>query len=280
MRFRSFECHRRRGDGLRCRLSRAAPATSIPAFPSRAREALAAPACRTAPSRPRRPPSTTVKMAMSDYGAVSACASAPCHGAGGMAPPVNPLTLQQDANLYTNMMTYVSHACGDIPLVNPGKPDESALIKILTGPCGTHDSDAVRLHRRPVPVRRRDCRDLGVDRQLRPATVGRQGPSGLRPLRVRAWTIAWSSRAAAGGGGLGAAAPAAASSRAIRSRDMICAAASRAARLILPMSTWLWAISFEICCSSSRFPVLNAASSRLVSHATLASVVPRASSAA
>ena len=53
-----------------------------------------------------------------------------------MAPPVNPLTLQQDANLYTNMMTYVSHACGDIPLVNPGKPDQSALIKILTGPCG------------------------------------------------------------------------------------------------------------------------------------------------
>ena len=35
-----------------------------------------------------------------------------------------------------NMMTYVSHACGDIPLVNPGKPDQSALIKILTGPCG------------------------------------------------------------------------------------------------------------------------------------------------
>ena len=84
------------------------------------------------------PPATfdTVKMAMSDHNAVSACASAPCHGAGGMAPPVNPLTLQQDANLYTNMMTYVSHACGDIPLVNPGKPDQSALIKILTGPCG------------------------------------------------------------------------------------------------------------------------------------------------
>src|SRR4051812_42035948 len=82
------------------------------------------------------PPATfaTVKMAMSDHGAVSACASAPCHGAGGLAPPAKPLTLQQDANLYTNMMTYVSHACGDIPLVSPGKPNESALIKILTGP--------------------------------------------------------------------------------------------------------------------------------------------------
>lgn len=85
------------------------------------------------------PPATfdTVKMAMSDHGSVSACASAPCHGAGGMAPPVNPLNLQQDASLYANMMNYTSHACGDIPLVNPGKPDQSALIKILVGPCGS-----------------------------------------------------------------------------------------------------------------------------------------------
>jgi hypothetical protein len=85
------------------------------------------------------PPATfaTVMMAMSDHGAVTACASAPCHGAGGMEPPLDPLSLQQDASLYTNMMSYVSHACGDIPLVNPGKPNESALIKILTGPCGT-----------------------------------------------------------------------------------------------------------------------------------------------
>src|SRR3954451_19945318 len=66
------------------------------------------------------PPATfeTVKAAFSDHGAVSACASAPCHGAGGMEPPSKPLTLQQDADLYMHMMTYVSHACGDIPLVN------------------------------------------------------------------------------------------------------------------------------------------------------------------
>lgn len=85
------------------------------------------------------PPATfaTVMAAMSGHDAVSACASAPCHGANGMAPPVNPLSLQQDANLYHSMMTYVSHACGDIPLVNPGKPNESALIKIITGPCGS-----------------------------------------------------------------------------------------------------------------------------------------------
>src|SRR3982750_226744 len=84
------------------------------------------------------PPATfdTVKIAMSDHGAVAACASAPCHGAGGMEPPSNPLVLQQDASLYGHLTSYVSHACGDIPLVNPGKPDQSPLIKILVGPCG------------------------------------------------------------------------------------------------------------------------------------------------
>jgi len=84
------------------------------------------------------PPATfdTVRMAMMDHGAVSACASAPCHGANGNEPPGRPLSLQQDSTLYMNMMNYTSHACGDIPLVNPGKPDQSGLIKILTGPCG------------------------------------------------------------------------------------------------------------------------------------------------
>jgi len=54
-----------------------------------------------------------------------------------MAPPGNPLSLQDDANLYTNLTTHISQACGNIPVVNPCKPDESALIKLLQGPCGT-----------------------------------------------------------------------------------------------------------------------------------------------
>lgn len=90
------------------------------------------------------PPATfaTVKVAFSgnipNYGAVTSCVSAPCHGLGGQAPPPpeKPLILQDDANLYMNMMTYVAHQCGDMPLVTPGKPDQSALVKILSGPCG------------------------------------------------------------------------------------------------------------------------------------------------
>lgn len=90
------------------------------------------------------PPATfaTVRVAFSgnipNYGAVTGCASAPCHGAGGMAPPPPemPLILQDDATLYANMTKYVAHQCGDMPLVNPGKPDQSALVQILSGPCG------------------------------------------------------------------------------------------------------------------------------------------------
>jgi hypothetical protein len=87
------------------------------------------------------PPATfaTVREALKGGGEIANCASAPCHGLGGMAPPPPkiPLILQDDANLYHNMMGYTSVACGNVPLVNPGNPNESGLIKILSGPCGT-----------------------------------------------------------------------------------------------------------------------------------------------
>src|SRR5262245_56114233 len=87
------------------------------------------------------PPATfpTGRASFMGGGSVTSCASAPCHGLGGMAPPPPkiPLILQDDANLYHNVMAYTSVACGNIPLVNPGKPDESGIIKILSGPCGT-----------------------------------------------------------------------------------------------------------------------------------------------
>ena len=84
------------------------------------------------------PPATfaTAKMAMMGFDAIESCSSNPCHAKGGMVPPTKPLVLQQDADLYRNMTAYVSHACGDIPFINPGKPDESAFAKIIAGPCG------------------------------------------------------------------------------------------------------------------------------------------------
>jgi hypothetical protein len=70
-------------------------------------------------------------------GAVQSCISAPCHGNNGQAPPDKPLSLQAGPDLYRTMTTYVSHACGDIPLIVKGKPNDSALIKIMQdGACG------------------------------------------------------------------------------------------------------------------------------------------------
>jgi hypothetical protein len=80
-----------------------------------------------------------VREAFRGSGPVESCSSSPCHpkGAEEPPPPRMPLVLADDANLYANVTSYVSAACGNIPFVNPGKPDQSGLIKILQGPCGT-----------------------------------------------------------------------------------------------------------------------------------------------
>jgi len=68
-------------------------------------------------------------------GAIDTCVSAPCHDVNGFAPPpprMN-LVLRDDANLYKTLTTYISQGCGNMPLVNPGKPDQSALIMALKG---------------------------------------------------------------------------------------------------------------------------------------------------
>lgn len=62
--------------------------------------------------------------------------SASCFGAGCHNDEMNPLDLQLNEELHTRLTTHISKNCGDLPIVNPGKPDESAFIKILKGPCG------------------------------------------------------------------------------------------------------------------------------------------------
>ncbi len=64
-----------------------------------------------------------------------------------MAPPGNPLTLQDTPDLYANMTSYVAKDRGNIKLVSPGKPGESALIKILQGPCAELDSEEASFSR-------------------------------------------------------------------------------------------------------------------------------------
>jgi len=60
----------------------------------------------------------------------------PCLGAGCHNDPVNPLDLQLTDQLYTNLTTRISESCGNIPVVTPFEPEQSALVKILKGPCG------------------------------------------------------------------------------------------------------------------------------------------------
>ena len=80
----------------------------------------------------------TVKLILQGGGAIMPCAAAPCHGVNGMAPPGRPLELppNDDLQLYMNLTSYVSTACGNLKLVEPGNAAESAILKILTGPCG------------------------------------------------------------------------------------------------------------------------------------------------
>jgi hypothetical protein len=80
----------------------------------------------------------TVKLVLGGGGGIMPCAAAPCHGVGGMAPPSKPLELppNKDQQLYANLTSYVSTACNNAKLVNPGNPAQSALVTILSGPCG------------------------------------------------------------------------------------------------------------------------------------------------
>ena len=80
----------------------------------------------------------TIKLVLGGGGGIMPCAAAPCHGVGGMAPPGNPLELppNNDDLLYTNLTSHVSKACNNTKVVNPGNPAQSALITILSGPCG------------------------------------------------------------------------------------------------------------------------------------------------
>lgn len=59
------------------------------------------------------------------------CALGGCHN--GEVEP----TLINDGQLYTNLTTSISNACGNLPIVSPGNPDGSAIVRIINEPCGS-----------------------------------------------------------------------------------------------------------------------------------------------
>jgi hypothetical protein len=61
------------------------------------------------------------------------CTASDCHGLNG--PNVLQFTVKDDAVLWKNISERVSTQCGNLKVVEPGHPEQSALIKILKGPC-------------------------------------------------------------------------------------------------------------------------------------------------
>jgi hypothetical protein len=72
----------------------------------------------------------TLKLVI-EYTAPTPCMAADCHGG-----DHHPLKLALDDGLYSRLTTYMSVNCGNIPIVTPGDPSRSALVKLLKGPCG------------------------------------------------------------------------------------------------------------------------------------------------
>jgi hypothetical protein len=70
----------------------------------------------------------TFRQIVSFYG----CFGADCHGGN----EFNPLDLRLDDDLYEDLTTTISTECDNLPIVDPGNPEGSALIRLLRGPCG------------------------------------------------------------------------------------------------------------------------------------------------
>lgn len=60
------------------------------------------------------------------------CNGSDCHG----GSEANPLDLRLNEDLYTNLTTSASIECDNLPIVDPGNAEGSALIRLLKGPCG------------------------------------------------------------------------------------------------------------------------------------------------
>jgi hypothetical protein len=103
-----------------------APASAEPSHPA------PTPSATVAAAVPAIPPTfDTLKLVLT--GTHPPCNAADCHGPGGP----NPLQywVKDDDKLYETLTHHVSMDCGNIPVVTPGDPSKSAIVKVLKGPC-------------------------------------------------------------------------------------------------------------------------------------------------
>jgi len=61
------------------------------------------------------------------------CAASDCHHVGG--PNRLQYAVKDPDRLYETITHHISVDCGNIPVVMPGSPEKSALVKVLKGPC-------------------------------------------------------------------------------------------------------------------------------------------------
>lgn len=90
--------------------------------------------CSAAPSSTNPAPTfCTFKFVMLNV--MPPCNSAPCHGVNGGGQ--NPLEMpsNNDTALMTALETTISPDCGNIPIITPGDPTRSALVKVLSTGC-------------------------------------------------------------------------------------------------------------------------------------------------
>lgn len=61
-----------------------------------------------------------------------------CGGSGCHNDPMNPLQMKYtDTMLYTIVTTHKVAKCSNMLAISPGKPAESAIVKVLNGSCGS-----------------------------------------------------------------------------------------------------------------------------------------------
>jgi hypothetical protein len=79
-------------------------------------------------------PATFESVMLLIDGTTPPCVSADCHGY--LGPNVFQMNKMDPDQVYNSLLTTRAEACNCMPVVDPGHPENSALITLLSGPCG------------------------------------------------------------------------------------------------------------------------------------------------
>jgi Fe-S-cluster containining protein len=112
---------------------KSSPSASPSAAPARSSPTASRPAPGSATADDSVVPPTFATLRFVLTGTLPPCNAADCHGPGG--PNRLQYPVKDPDRLYEVLTHHVSVDCGNIPVVTPGDPQKSALVKVLKGPC-------------------------------------------------------------------------------------------------------------------------------------------------